>query len=464
MRRLFPLWTAVSLAAYGGLVLVDRAYGTLRGAATPRTIFFYFLAFAAYAAAVLWLERGGRWSPAWAWGTAVLSRLLLLFTTPSLSDDVYRTIWDGHLAINGISPYALAVNDAALDYLAIPERGLVNNAWMASPYMPAAQFLFTAVALIGRHPLLLQGVMVLLDLAAAAVIANLLQAAKLPAHRLLLVLWNPLVIVEVAHGAHVDAWMVLLTLLAVQATLKRPSGGAQGLLAPLFLVLATLTKLLPALLAPVLFWRWSWPQRLLYPLATLLILLPFGLHAGWGLDRSLNGRGLFGALLIYSSRWKFNSGLFYGLESMLGGGESLAATTAAKALLAGGMLAVLLAVFLLARRHDSPRAILRLAAIPFMATILLTPTFHPWYLLILLAFVPFLPPAEGESRLWWLAALPWLWLSATAVFSYLAYLDPLLVVERPWVRLVQWLPVWLLLLAGLIAWIYSRRVHSPAGR
>ncbi len=112
-KNLFPLWTAVSLLAYGGLVLVDRVNGTLRGAALPQTIGFYLLAFAAYCGALIWLERGGTWSAAWVWGTAVLSRLLLLLTTPTLSDDVYRTIWDGHVAINGVSPYAYAVNDAA---------------------------------------------------------------------------------------------------------------------------------------------------------------------------------------------------------------------------------------------------------------------------------------------------------------------------------------------------------------
>ena len=32
---------------------------------------------------------------------AVLVRLVLLFSTPSLSDDCYRYIWDGYCSING---------------------------------------------------------------------------------------------------------------------------------------------------------------------------------------------------------------------------------------------------------------------------------------------------------------------------------------------------------------------------
>lgn len=450
-RYVFPLLSAATLLAYGGLVVIDRNLGTLRGQATAQTIAFYLLAFAAYLVALLWLEHGGAWSALWAWSTGIGARFILLLTIPSLSDDIYRYIWDGHVAINGFSPYAFAVNDHTLDFLSIPERGLVNNAWMASPYLPTAQLLFFLAALIGRNPILLQGAMVLIDLGAALVIAKLLSFAALPARRLLLYLWSPLVIVEVAHGAHVDAWMVLLTLLAVQASLKREPIERQSVLAPLFLALATLTKLIPALLVPVLFWRWSWFQRLLYPVLLLLVLLPFGLGAGWGLSQELNGRGLFGAILIYSSRWKFNSGLFFALERMLGGEGLIAATTGAKLLVGFLLAAVLLLVFILARLYRRPRATLRLAALPFMAYILLTPTFHPWYLLIVLAFIPFLPPAAGEDRRWWLAALPWIYLSGAAVFSYLAYSDPAYFHEWPWVRLLQWLPTILLLAAALAA-------------
>jgi hypothetical protein len=439
-------------------VVLERTFGTLRGEATDYTIALYLLAFAAYLAALVWLERGGTWSAAWAWGTGIGARFMLLWTTPSLSDDVYRTIWDGHVAVRGLSPYAYPVDDPILDFLSIPERGLVNHAWMASPYLPAAQLLFFLAALIGRSPMLLQGLMVLIDLGAALVIARLLKLAALPARRLLLYLWSPLVIVEVAHGAHVDAWMILLTLLAVQASLKRQTSEGQSVLAPLFLALATLTKLIPALLAPVLFWRWSWLQRLLYPLLVLLGLLPFGLGAGWGLSQELSGRGLFGAILIYSSRWKFNSGLFYALEQMLGGGDSIAATIGAKILVGFLLAAVLLLALVLARRHRGSRATLRLAALPFMAYLLLTPTFHPWYLLIVLAFVPFLPPAAGEDRRWWLAALPWIYLSGTAIFSYLAYSDPAQVFERLWVRLLQWLPI-ILLLAVAAASAMKRKIR-----
>lgn len=438
-RNLLPIWAALSLLAYGGLVLLDRAAGSLRGPAVPQTILLALLAFAAYGAALWSVERRAAWPARLVWITAVLARLLLLFAPPTLSDDVYRLIWDGHLALSRVSPYAYAVADPALDALTIPARALVNNPDMASPYLPAAQAFFAAAAALALDPLPLQLLLVLADLLAAAVIAALLRRAALPPRRLLLYLWNPLIIIEVAHGAHVDAWMALLALLAVWSAVAQPPA-RRGWLSPLFLALGTLTKPLPALLAPALFWRWTWPQRLFYPALTAVLLLPFGLWSGWGLGTGLDGRGLFGALLIYTSRWKFNSGLFAAFEALLGGPDSLFATTAAKLLSAALLLLVLLAVWRAARRHTAVRDTLRLAAAPLLAYILLTPTFHPWYLVLPLAFLPFLPPGAGESRRWWLVAAPWLWLSATAFFSYLAYLDPALVLERPWVRALQWLP------------------------
>ena len=43
--------------------------------------------------------------------------------------------------------------------------------------------------------------------------------------------------------------------------------------------------------------------------------------------------------------------------------------------------------WLAARRRTNLRPTLRLMAVPFMAYLLLTPTVHPWYALILLVFL-----------------------------------------------------------------------------
>ena len=456
--------TSITILAYSALVVIDIFYGTLRDSHTLQSIGWYLLAFAAYIAVLLWVERWGI-SRKWMWGGAVLMRVLMLFTTPTLSDDVYRMLWDGYVANQGISPYAHAIDSPALDYLNVPVRDLANNAWMASPYLPAAQGIFYGVtAVFPLKPIFLQTVMVIFDLMSAWLIARLLALALLPGRRLMIYLWNPLVIVEVAHGAHVDAFMIFLALLAVYLALKQSENKEKMLshrssrtvtvltqfLSPLFLALGTLTKLLPALLLPVLFWLWNWPQRIFYGLAAIVILIPFGMSAGWGLAGELDGTGLFGALRIYANQWKFNSGLFYWLETWLGRLELADPLMTAKMIAFFMLLLIVTAVWITARHRTQARPALRLMSVPLIGYALLTPTFHPWYLLILLAFVPFLTPAVDETPWIWLLVAPWLYLSGALVFSYLTYLDPLDFGELAWVRRLEWIPTIVLLSAAAV--------------
>ncbi len=466
------LLTGLSFLAYLGMVSTDWLYGTLRNGRTPHTIAFYLLAFTAYLGAILWVEKRGI-PRRWLWGTAVLFRLLLLFTTPTLSDDVYRYLWDGYVAHQGVSPYAYPIDSPELDYLDNSVRAQANNRWMASPYLPSAQLIFWGVTLLPLRPLFLQIVMVLFDLGAAFLIARLLALASLPAHRLILYLWNPLVIIEIAHSAHLDAAMIFFTLLAVTLTLNPPCTIVRlrstqvhnsqftihNFFAPFSLALATLTKIIPALISPILFWHWNWRQRILYAIAAIALLMPFGLQAGWGLSGDLDGTGLFGALRIYGRIWNFNSGLFHWLEVWLGKQGVANATDTGKLIVFGLFSVLLTAVFLLARTRRSPRDTLRLMAVPFMGYVLLTPTLHPWYTLILLAFLPFLPPTSEEGGWRWWLVVPWLYLSGALIFSYLTYLDPLNFGELEWVRWLEWVPVWGLLGVVLMVIVYGRLGH-----
>ena len=228
----------------------------------------------------------------------------------------------------------------------------------------------------------------------------------------------------------------------------------------MFLGLGVLTKILPGLLGPALVWRWRWWQTVLFVIAIIGLLVPAGLRAGWGLVGPLDGRGLFGALRIYGDGWNFNSGLFHWLEVFLSNVGVADVNFWAKRIVGLLMVGLLTAVFLTARRVRSDnRALLRLSAVPFMGYTLLTTTVHPWYLHILLAFVPFLPGIVGQfaklpHKLFrigkgWLLTIPWIYLSGALSLSYLTYIDPLDFRELEWVRQMEWLPV--LALLGLFA-------------
>ena len=494
----------VSLIAYMGLVGVYIANGTLTHAAVPQSIAWIGLAFVAYLGMVVWGERARRVDTRLIWAGAVVFRLLLLLTTPTLSDDVYRYLWDGYVANNGVSPYALPVDSSQLDALNIPLRSLVNHSWMASPYLPAAQWLFAGVTgLAPLRPLSMQVAMVAIDLLNGALIVALLIAARLPGRRVLIYLLNPLAVVESAHGAHVDVWMIFLTLLAVWLALGRRSdeGRRSGFskevrlltkagllrpgllgrynflpkidavarmwLAPIALGLATLTKILPVLLLPIFFWPWRWRRLLLYAVTVGVPIALAGSRAGWGLTGPLDGRGFFAALRIYGDRWNFNSGLFHWLETALTQSRLLnldpaSAGQVAKSIVALSMMAVLLAVWMRARHTRQTRARIRLMAVPLMAYVLLAPTMHPWYLLFLLAFTPFLAPGADEWWGGWWAVAPWLYLSGALFLSYLTYVNPLDLREFEWVRRVEWIPALALLVAGGVSLLLrnSRSTHD----
>jgi len=409
-------------------------------------------AYLVYGAAVWWVARRQVGERVWIliFGFAVLFRLALLFSTPpTLSDDVYRYMWDGHLLIAGVNPYAHAVNSPLLDPLGTSYRLFVNNNWMASPYLPAAQVYFALVAAIAPgSPLAFQTSAVVFDLLTGLIMIGLLRRLRLPASNALIFLWSPLVIVEFAHGAHVDSLMVCLTMAAVWMLVARRSqlGSAVALAA------ATLTKGIPMLLVPVLARRWGWKGVLAFAAAIVAACLPLSAGAGLGLGGPQDGVGLFGAIRIYGSQWTFNGGLHHWIEAALGRSpwavEEL--TRASRAVTAGLMAVVLAVAWLRTRRRLGDVQLVRLALVPLCGYLMLTTTLHPWYVTAIIPLIPFLLKGPAESTSSARFVVPWLVLAALVPLSYLAYRDPQTARVPITVRLVQYVPLYLWL--GWAAW------------
>lgn len=447
----------------------------LRGPQVAAFLIIYLAASAAYVAAVLRLVRDGM-PMAVIWGLAILFRLLLLLTEQSLSDDVYRFIWDGHLLRQGISPYSRAVNSPLLDPFEIPVRSLVNHDWMASPYLPAAQLLFIPIP--GRVFAFRIGA-VILDLSIGLLLAASLKRMSIPAAGVLIYLWNPLILTEFSNGAHlVDAWMIFLVILAYWLMLRANDSHRYKNLftcgAVISLAAATLTKGLPAILVPIFFRRWRWKYLFLYAGLVVAVLFVFSLAAGWGLFGPLDGTGLFGALRIYTAQWNFNSSIYHWLEVLLSGYQTPGAVPpgiagqtpilVARFLTSAAILLVSLLAGIWAWRLDSASragylartlALFRLSVIPIAAYLLLTHTVHPWYAAFLVALLPFLLPAKDEvmqlSRFIW----PGLYLSLAVSLSYVTYLDPNDLREYSFVRPLEYLPVFGLLIWAAWPWLYQ---------
>lgn len=457
---------------------------------------------AAGLAYLLALTRLPRENPSTAllFGFALAFRLILLATPVSLSEDVYRYAWEGHLLAHGVNPYALPVNDPALDAYAIPLRARVAYADLASPYLPAAQVYFAGVAALAPGSVAaFQAAAALLDLAAGVLLLRLLRRVGIADKAVLLYLWNPLVMVEFAHGAHVDALLIVCVLAAVWGLLAASPRGRT--LSALALAGAVLVKGWPLLAAPFFVARWGARRALLFGAAVFLPLAVFAAGAGWGLVGPLTGRGVFGALRVYAANWEFNSGgyavLLRGLTLWL---PAQTAQTAARAmaLLLPGLLAFWLAwpelrawlkdpfqrflrwlpfcrpeLAAPARTapreeaalpshtpaygtlHGSERAFIRRLALPLALWLVLAPTVYPWYLTLTLALLPFFWPAADEAarrgprsapRAW---LLPWLYFTFFSAFTYLAYMGVSAPPALRGMQMAAYLPFWGLLVVAV---------------
>jgi len=475
---------------------------SLRGIYVTSFLAYFLIAGVAYGLAVSRLGRD-KLSLKFIWGLAIIFRVILLLTSPTLSDDVYRYVWDGHLLNQGINPYALPVNSPLLDAYGIPLRAQVNHAWMASPYLPTAQLIFGLVSrLASQSVVAFQITAVAFDLLTGWLVMDLLKYFKLPRSSVLLYLWNPLIILEFAHGAHIDSLMIFLMMGAFwlfvksgRAFHRRAAEREQGennsfwqhcsavlqrarrststravwpYASAIIMAAATLTKPLPVLLVPLFLRRWRWKGMLIYTGIILGVLSLFATQAGWGVFGQLDGTGIFGATRIYFQYWNYNSGIYHWLEVVFSGYQTPGAVPIdvvgqapillAKATTTGLLCAaILFSAWLAWRSRKDGLATLRLALISLGAYILLTPTVHPWYPTLIIPLLSFLIPQRPEMALVQPFIWPWIYFSIAVAFSYLTYYDPENLREYSQVRLLEYLPTYVLLAWAFLQFIVNRK-------
>ncbi|MEE8141467.1 MAG: glycosyltransferase 87 family protein [Planctomycetota bacterium] len=434
---LFSLLASVTLVGYGALATM--------GSQSPKEmplglllILLLWLAIPALAVAH-WLPRLPRkQAPLWAMvGVAVAARLFFFAVDPYFSDDVYRYLWDGRVQAAGMQPYGVNPQDPSLDEVELnwPEeewvRGRVNHPHVATIYPPLLELVFQLVARLGGGLTLWRAVLLIVELATVWLIVRVLVFRKQDPRQVVLYLWHPLPIVELAWSAHAEALAVLLLLGGVVAL-----GEGRKWCAAILVGLGGAAKLLPFGYLPYLWRRARWgPLGLALGVAGLT-LLPF-----LGVDKdALTG------LKAYAESWYFNDMLFRPLGWLLGidvKDRSLFATQFLRCALLGAWVAT--CGYGMLKVRDPFRA----AAWVVGGFLILTPTLHPWYLLWMLPFA-----IINASR-------GWLLLSVTVLLAYwVKYAEWELKewVELWPVRAMEFLPPLLLVL-----WDRDRRRASPGG-
>jgi alpha-1,6-mannosyltransferase len=348
---------------------------------------------------------------------ALAARLAFVAQAPTVSDDIYRYVWDGRVQAVGINPYRYTPADPALtgyrDEMIYP---FINRKAVPTIYPPVAQGIFRVIYALHQDSVAWTRIAFSgFDLLTIAVIAGLLLRLGLRPEQVLLYAWHPLLILELGHSGHIDIVTICFLTLALWARLSDRPWRAGFLLA-----CAALTKFYALIALPALLFQ-SRRRDLRLPLATVVTIalayLPF----------LSVGPAVFGYLRGYVQEEGIASGdRFYPLALLKRWGDGTLPTLplpwglpqlGIAQVYAGAVLLAMtaLALWCWLRPLDSPRAIPVRILLLFTVFIALTTPTYPWYSLLILGFVPF-----AGKRLMGVALL----LVSAAAFLYLQWWWP----------------------------------------
>ena len=209
----------------------------------------FFPAFFCYALAAWRVLRRTDGSTYFILGAALLFRLTLWWSPATLSDDIFRYVWDGQVQLAGINPYLYPPSAPEVAHLREVLWQSVNHADIPTVYPPLAQIFFRAVCTLNPTPSAMKLALLLCDWGLCLLVARSLVRRGQDPRRVLLYAWNPVPLIEVAGSGHIDALGILLLFLALRALQLRHLTTAVCALTA-----ASLAKLFPLILVPT-FWR-----------------------------------------------------------------------------------------------------------------------------------------------------------------------------------------------------------------
>jgi alpha-1,6-mannosyltransferase len=351
---------------------------------------------------------------------ALCFRGILWFSPPTLSDDIYRYVWEGKMVASGINPFAAAPSDPTLanlrDQSIYPSIARSN---LTAIYPPLSQFIFALSSWLSPTVNAMKLTFIIFDILTIGILLLTLRALNMPLTRSAIYAMNPLIIMEFAGSGHSDSAGIFFLLCALYLFLKKRAYSPVVCLA-----MSVLNKFLPLFLLPFMLGRKKIAAILLFVAVSALFYAPF-LSAGIKLFQSLG---------IYIEHWFFNASL-YDLFYWVFNDK-----TAAQSLSAALFLLIITGMFVWYIRKDFDergQALYQVVFTGLGSFLLLTPVVHPWYVCWIVPLLVVLPNRA------------WIFLSGAIFLSYLVlrgYVTTGVWVEDPLVKLAQYLPFYGLLL------------------
>ncbi|MEC8380175.1 MAG: hypothetical protein VXZ96_07635 [Myxococcota bacterium] len=283
---------------------------------------------------------------------ALILRGLLWWTEPIFSNDVFRYVWEGQLTLSGGNPYLTPPSD--FQPTASEVHPYINHPHIPSIYPPIAMYWFVLMASISSTVTAMKAGFVLIDMFCVGLIAQIGKNRDLGVLPAWLYALHPLPVIELSGSGHMDGLGILFLLMAFWAVDNQRN-------ASFWLLIGGGVKLLPAILLPRTF-----------RLKDSGLWLALGLMVCFTWPFLEHPAALLTAIQTYSQHWSFNGSFYQVLSPIFGGWTRL--------ILAG--LGVIVVVLCLRKKLELCRLALWICG----ASILLSPTVHPWY--VLWAWVP----------------------------------------------------------------------------
>lgn len=332
---------------------------------------------------------------------AVMVRLSLMTTWPSLSDDLYRFVWDGRLWVAGVHPFIALPSDLVLHQIPGLDAALfekLNSKDHFTCYPPFAEFVFWLSVKISpdsvKGSAMVMRLMILLaEVGNIWLIVRLLERFRQPARNVLLYALNPLVILELTGNLHFEAFVIFFLLLSVWLLTTD-----KVVPAAVSFSLAIAAKLIPLIFMPVMLAVLGWRKALLFyfvaGLSLFLLFIPmYDEKVLYGFAQSLN---------LYFQKFEFNASLYYLVREygFWRVGYNTIQSIGWKLAVVSGLL-ILAYSFLWGIRKNKPdaegitgsglpyqldRELFNAFMFILLIYLVMTTSVHPWYITPLIAF------------------------------------------------------------------------------
>lgn len=361
----------------------------------------------------------------------IIPRIVFLFSIPSLSDDVYRFIWDGKLSNININPYLYLPSDSKsfipANYLNSFETLFksLNSPNYYSVYPPINQGVFFIISSAVFKTTIssiiaLRLILISFDLATIVVINKICFSLGFSGSKTKKILTtyalNPLILLEISANLHFEGMMLFFIFVTVYFLVN-----TKPYLAAICLGLAINCKLVPLIFLPSLIKTLGIKKGLSFCLVVFLLNITL-FSVLWD-EQILHNIG--SSLSLYFQNFEFNASIYFILRKL---GFLIVEYNLISII---GKVSAVLVLLLIVKISFKNFLLIDKWILSLFVYLSFATTVHPWYIIPLFGLSLF-----GNFK------FPLVW-TCTIFLSYLSYTE-FGVNENSFVLLLEYVPVFVL--------------------